>query len=78
MKQVPQDARTGALELVDVPTTVMVSWLAIFRKVWSVMSRGTGKMAMDSARKSMLGKVRSQPDLVKQFFGRGPREARQE
>jgi predicted dehydrogenase len=66
MKQILQNARTGALELVDVPAPVVGPGLVLVRNVYSVMSPGTEKMAMDFARKSMLGKARSRPDLVKQ------------
>lgn len=66
MKQILQNARTGDLELVDVPAPAVGPGLVLVRNVYSVTSPGTEKMAMDFARKSMLGKARSRPDLVKQ------------
>ncbi len=66
MKQILQNARTGALELVEVPAPAPGPGLVLVKNVYSVMSPGTEKMAMDFARKSMLGKARSRPDLVKQ------------
>jgi predicted dehydrogenase len=66
VKQILQNARTGALELVEVPAPAVGPGLVLVRNVHSVMSPGTEKMAMDFARKSMLGKARSRPDLVKQ------------
>jgi len=66
VKQILQNARTGALELVEVPAPAVGPGLVLVRNVYSVMSPGTEKMAMDFARKSMLGKARSRPDLVKQ------------
>ena len=66
MKQILQNARTGSLELVDVPAPAVSAGQLLVRNVYSVMSPGTEKMAMDFARKSMLGKARSRPDLVKQ------------
>ena len=66
MKQILQNARTGALELVEVPAPAVAAGLVLVRNVFSVMSPGTEKTAMDFARKSMLGKARSRPDLVKQ------------
>jgi predicted dehydrogenase/threonine dehydrogenase-like Zn-dependent dehydrogenase len=66
VKQILQNARTGALELVDVPAPAVGPGLVLVRNIYSVMSPGTEKMAMDFARKSMLGKARSRPDLVKQ------------
>ena len=66
MKQILQNARTGALELVDVPAPALAPGLVLVRNAFSVMSPGTEKTAIDFARKSMLGKARSRPDLVKQ------------
>ncbi len=74
MKQILQIARTGALELVDVPAPAVADGQILVRNIYSVMSPGTEKMAMDFARKSMLGKARSRPDLVKQVV----RKLRQE
>lgn len=66
MKQILQNARTGSLELVEVPAPAIGQGQVLVRNVFSVMSPGTEKMAMDFARKSMIGKARSRPDLVKQ------------
>ena len=68
MKQILQNARSGALEIVEVPAPAVGPGLVLVRNVHSVMSPGTEKMAMDFARKSMLGKARSRPDLVKQVI----------
>jgi len=74
VKQILQNARTGALELVEVPAPAVGPGLVLVRNVYSVLSPGTEKMAMDFARKSLLGKARSRPDLVKQVL----RKLRQE
>ena len=74
MKQILQNARTGRLELVEVPAPAVGPGQILVRNVYSIMSPGTEKMAMDFARKSMLGKARSRPDLVKQVM----RKVRQE
>lgn len=66
MKQLLQNARTGALEIAEVPVPAVTPGLVLVRNAFSVMSPGTEKMAMDFARKSMLGKARSRPDLVDQ------------
>jgi predicted dehydrogenase/threonine dehydrogenase-like Zn-dependent dehydrogenase len=66
VRQILQNARTGALELVDVPAPAVGPGLVLVRNAYSVMSPGTEKTAIDFARKSMLGKARSRPDLVKQ------------
>jgi len=40
----------------------------LVRNHFSVVSPGTEKMAIDFARKSLLGKARSRPDLVRQVL----------
>lgn len=66
MKQVVQNPRSGALELLEVPAPAVGAGEVRVRNVFSVVSPGTEKMALDFARKSMLGKARSRPDLVRQ------------
>ena len=66
MKQVVQSPRSGKLELVEVPAPSPGPGQVLIRTHFSVMSPGTEKMAMEFARKSLLGKAQSRPDLVKQ------------
>ncbi|MCP5056936.1 MAG: Gfo/Idh/MocA family oxidoreductase [bacterium] len=66
MKQILQSARSGELELVEVPEPTVRSGQVRIRNAFSVMSPGTEKLMMDFARKSLLQKARSRPDLVKQ------------
>jgi predicted dehydrogenase/threonine dehydrogenase-like Zn-dependent dehydrogenase len=66
VKQIVQSARTGKLELAEVPTPATVDGQVLVRNHFSVVSPGTELMVMDFARKSLLGKARSRPDLVKQ------------
>ena len=68
MKQVLQSPRSGSLEIVEVPAPAVGPGMVLVRNVHSVMSPGTEKMAMDFARRSMLGKARSRPDLVSQVL----------
>jgi predicted dehydrogenase len=68
MKQILQSPRSGSLEIVDVPAPAVGPGQILVRNVHSVMSPGTEKTAMDFARKSMLGKARSRPDLVNQVL----------
>ena len=74
MKQILQNARTGGLELVEVPAPLPEPGQVLVRNAFSVMSPGTEKLAMGFARKSLVGKARSRPDLVKQVV----RKLRQE
>ena len=70
MKQILQNVRSGELELVDVPAPVPARGQLLVRNAYSVMSPGTEKLALDFARKTLLGKARSRPDLVKQVLGK--------
>ncbi len=66
MKQILQNARSGSLELIEVPAPMPAPGQILVQTRYSVMSPGTDKVAMSFARKSMLGKARSRPDLVRQ------------
>jgi predicted dehydrogenase len=66
VKQILQSARTGQLELVEVPAPSPAPGQALVRTCFSVVSPGTEKLAMDFARTSLLGKARKRPDLVRQ------------
>ena len=66
MKQIVQSPRSGKLELVEVPAPAPTPGFVVVRNRYSVVSPGTEKQAMDFARKTLLGKARSRPDLVKQ------------
>ncbi len=66
MRQVVQNARSGELKLEEVPAPTCGPGQVLVANHFSVVSPGTEKMAMDFARKSLLGKARSRPDLVRQ------------
>jgi len=66
VKQIVQSARSGELELVEVPAPHAGPGQVLVRTHYSVMSPGTEKLTMDFARKSLLGKAQSRPDLVAQ------------
>jgi predicted dehydrogenase/threonine dehydrogenase-like Zn-dependent dehydrogenase len=68
VRQIVQNPKTGRLELVEVPVPALARGQVKVRNHFSVMSPGTEKMAMDFARKSLLGKARSRPDLVRQVL----------
>ena len=70
MKQILQNVRSGALELAEVPAPVVGPGQLLVRNAYSVMSPGTEKLSLDFARKSLLAKARSRPDLVKQVLGK--------
>jgi predicted dehydrogenase/threonine dehydrogenase-like Zn-dependent dehydrogenase len=68
MKQIIQSPRTGKLELAEVPAPACGAGQVLVRNQFSVVSPGTERQAMDFARRSLLGKARSRPDLVKQVL----------
>jgi len=70
VRQILQNARTGELELVDVPAPMPGAGQIVVQNSSSVMSPGTDKLAMSFARMSMLGKARSRPDLVRQVVNK--------
>lgn len=74
MKQILQSARSGELELAEVPAPAAGRGQVLVQNHFSVVSPGTEKIAMEFARKSLLGKARSRPDLVSQVL----RKVRQE
>lgn len=74
MKQILQSARTGELEIVEVPAPVPTRGQILVRNHFSLMSPGTEKLSMSFARKSLVAKARSRPDLARQVI----RKLRQE
>ena len=68
MKQILQSARSGDLQLLDIPAPAAGRGQVLVQNHFSVVSPGTEKMAMEFARKSLLGKARSRPDLVSQVL----------
>jgi predicted dehydrogenase/threonine dehydrogenase-like Zn-dependent dehydrogenase len=74
VKQILQSARSGELQLLEVPAPAVGPGQVLVQNHFSVVSPGTEKIAMDFAKKSLLGKARSRPDLVSQVL----RKIRQE
>jgi predicted dehydrogenase len=74
MKQVIQLMRKGKTIVVDVPPPALQPRTALVRTAASLVSPGTERMLVDFAGKSLLGKARSRPDLVKQVMDKVSRE----
>lgn len=68
MKQVLQNFRSGVLKVDDVPDTLCKSGGVLVQNVASLISAGTEKMAIDLAQKSLVGKAKERPDLVRQVI----------
>jgi predicted dehydrogenase/threonine dehydrogenase-like Zn-dependent dehydrogenase len=68
MKQVLQNNKTGALKVVEVPSPILPPGGLLVRTEYSLISKGTERMKVDFARKSMLSKAKGRPDLVRQVL----------
>lgn len=65
MKQVIQLYKTDEIKVIDVPVPAMKSGGVLVRNVVSLVSAGTEKSMIDLERKSLLGKAKARPDLLK-------------
>ena len=68
MKQVIQDARSGAVGVEEVPTPALRAGGVLVHTGASVVSAGTERGMLAFAEKSLLGKARERPDLVVQVW----------
>src|SRR5512132_3980986 len=74
MKQLLQNTRNGKSTVEDVPVPTPREGQALVKTEASVVSAGTERMVVEFAEKSLVGKARSRPDLVKQVLDKGKRE----
>jgi threonine dehydrogenase-like Zn-dependent dehydrogenase len=74
MKQVLQSARTGAIEVAEVPAPRVLPGCVLVRIAASLVSAGTERAASDFAAKSLLQKARSRPDLVREVMNKVRRD----
>ena len=74
MKQLLQNMKTGKTSVEDIPIPNPRTGQALVRVAASLVSAGTERMLVEFAEKSLLGKARSRPDLVKQVLDRMRRE----
>jgi predicted dehydrogenase/threonine dehydrogenase-like Zn-dependent dehydrogenase len=68
VKQVLQHVRSRRLEVADLPEPGPRAGGVLVRNTASLISAGTEKMITDFAGKSMVGKARERPDLVRQVM----------
>ena len=66
--------KNGRTSIEDVPIPTPRSGQALVKISASLVSAGTERMLVEFAEKSLLGKARSRPDLVKQVFDKMRRE----
>lgn len=74
MKQVLQNIRDGKTVVSEVPLPFIKPGMALIRTGASLVSAGTERMVVEFAEKSLLGKARSRPDLVRQILDKARRE----
>ena len=74
MKQVIQSARTGKLALKEVPAPKVRGGCLLVRTQASLISAGTERMVIDFARKSLAGKAKERPDLVRKVLDKARRD----
>ena len=68
MKQVLQNFRSGELRVDEVPAPVLKPKYVLVQNLFSVVSAGTERHAVDFANKSLLDKARARPDLVRKVM----------
>lgn len=74
MKQVIQDLRSHELKVAEVPPPVAQRGRVLVRTAASLISAGTERMTVEMGKRSLLGKARERPDLVKQVIQKAQTE----
>jgi len=74
MRQLLQNLRTGETVVADVPVPIPGAGEALVRTAASLVSAGTERMLVEFAAKSLVGKARSRPDLLRQVLDKARRE----
>jgi predicted dehydrogenase/threonine dehydrogenase-like Zn-dependent dehydrogenase len=74
MKQLLQNMKNGQTTIEDVPVPTPRRGQALVRVAASLVSAGTERMVVEFAEKSLVGKARSRPDLVRQVVDKMKRD----
>ncbi|PIE73872.1 MAG: oxidoreductase [Deltaproteobacteria bacterium] len=74
MKQIIQSYKTGEMKLEKVPRPQVGKGMVLVETRASLVSAGTEKMLVDLAKKSLLGKAKARPDLVKKVIATARKE----
>ena len=74
MKQVIQSYKNGKITLEDVPAPACKGGGVLVQTVASLISVGTEKLMIEMGQKSLLGKARARPDLVRQAWAKAKKE----
>jgi predicted dehydrogenase len=74
MKQLLQNMKTGKTTIEEIPVPTPRAGQALVKVAASLVSAGTERMVVEFAEKSLVGKARSRPDLVRQVADKMKRE----
>src|SRR5208282_114236 len=74
MKQLLQDARTGDLQIAEVPSPQLLPGCVLVRVASSLVSAGTERASAEFASKSLLAKAKARPDLVRDLMAKMQRD----
>lgn len=74
MKQIVQNYKSGAVALKEVPVPLCRAKSILVRNQFSLVSIGTERMTIELGKKSLLGKARARPDLVKRVLDKARKE----
>ncbi len=74
MKQVIQSRRTGKLAIKDLPEPQVKAGHVLVKTRTSLISAGTERMVVEFAKKSLAGKAKARPDLVKKVIAKAKRD----
>ena len=74
MKQLLQDARTGELQVAEVPAPQLLPGCVLVRVAASLVSAGTERASAEFASKNLLAKAKARPDLVRDVMAKMRRD----
>ena len=74
MKQIIQSYKNGKISLAEVPEPTCKAGGVLVENKASLISVGTEKLMIEMGRKSLLGKAKARPDLVRQAWDKAKKE----
>lgn len=74
MKQILQNYRSGEITLAEVPLPRCAPNSILVRNAFSLISTGTERSIVSLGKKSLLGKAKARPDLVKKVIDKAKKE----